>query len=91
MDSKLTDYEQMYVLGLLENELQSWEQARYKIAMATLDNSYSDLCDSNIKTIKAIKYKLRARSEQDKLQTALANLKSFIEGNAGLAEVVNGK
>lgn len=91
MDNKLTDYEQMYVLGLLESERQSWEQARYKIAMETLDNSYSDLCNSNIKTIDAIKQKLRVRSEQDKTQEALAKLKSFLENNQGLAELVDGK
>lgn len=91
MDNKLTDYEQMYVLGLLENELQSWEQARYKIAMATLDNSYSDLCDSNINTIRTIQQKLRLRSERDKTQEALDKLKSFLENNQGLAELVDGK
>ncbi len=91
MENKLTDYEQMYVLGLLESERQSWEQAQYKISTEGLADSYSALCVSNIKTIDAIKQKLRVRSEQDKTQEALAKLKSFLENNEGLAELVDGK
>jgi len=88
MNNKLTDYEQMYVLGLLASELQSWEQTRYECAHISASLA---LCDSNIKTIKTIQQKLRLRSEQDKTQEALAKLKAFLENNQDLADLVDGK
>lgn len=89
MRIELTSEQEILLAGLLESERQQWKQALYTIALETSDKTYKGLCETKIQEIEGIQRKMKATSKEQKTQQALADLKTYLEGNERLAEIVN--
>ena len=85
----LTSREEILLTSLLESEYQQWRHALYTISLETSDKTYKGLCETKIQEIEELKKKMKETSKQERTQQALADLKTYLDGNENLAKLIN--